>query len=431
MARTNMPSLCRDCDHTVSDPAEVCPSCGSYRMVSHPALETLSIAHIDCDAFFAAIEKRDNPELKDKPVIVGGGKRGVVATCCYLARLNGVRSAMPMFKALKACPEAVVVKPRREAYSEASRQIRSKFEALTPRVQMLSVDEGFLDLSGTQRLTGAFPALSLARLAREVERDVGITISIGLSENKFLAKTASELDKPRGFAILQASEAKDFLGPKPVGFLHGVGKQLARKLERDGYRHVSDLQDVEARELIRRYGETGLWLHQRSLGLDDRPVRSDGLRKSVSAERTFDTDIARYDLLEDRLWEVCEETARRAKKHSVEGATITLKLKTKDFRTLTRSITLPAETNLANVLFRVTKPLLLKETQGGKSYRLIGIGLSHLQEARWETRDLIDPGVEKRAKAERASDAARSKFGDASVVTGRAIRLAARKQRKS
>lgn len=426
-----MPSLCRDCDVHVSETVETCPACGSYRIVSHPELETLSIAHIDCDAFFAAIEKRDHPELKDKPVIVGGGKRGVVATCCYLARLNGVRSAMPMFKALKACPEAVVVKPRREAYSAASRQIREKFEALTPKVQMLSVDEGFLDLSGTTRLSGAFPAMSLSKLAREVERDVGITISIGLSENKFLAKTASEMDKPRGFAVIAKSEAVGFLADKPVGYLHGVGKQLAKKLERDGYRLVGDLQVSESRELIRRYGETGLWLHQRAQGIDNRPVRTDGVRKSVSAERTFNDDIAAYDLLEDRLWQVCEETALRAKRHNIEGSTVILKLKSKDFRTITRSITLATPTNLANALFRVTKPLLKKETLGGKAYRLIGVGLSHLQDARWDARDLVDPSVEKRAKAERASDAARSKFGDASVVTGRAIRLAAQKRPKT
>lgn len=426
-----MPSLCRDCDADVEEPSDVCSRCGSYRVISHPDLDTLSIAHIDCDAFFAAIEKRDNPELKDKPVLVGGGKRGVVATCCYIARLHGVHSAMPMFKALKACPEAVVVPPRREAYSAASKQIREKFQALTPKVQMLSVDEGFLDLSGTARINDAVPARSLSRLAREVETDIGITISIGLSENKFLAKTASELDKPRGFALLAKHEAVAMLADKHVGFLHGVGKQLAKKLERDGYRVVGDLQTAEARDLIRLYGETGLWLHQRSQGIDNRPVRTDTIRKSVSAERTFNEDISDYKLLEDRLWQVCEETAIRAKKSNVEGSTITLKLKSKDFRNLTRSITISTPTNLANVLFRHAKPLLKRETELGRAYRLIGIGISHLEDARWDTRDLVDPGVEKRAKAERASDAARSKFGNASVVTGRAIRLAQHKTQKS
>lgn len=426
-----MPSLCRDCDADVPEPSDVCSRCGSYRVISHPDLDTLSIAHIDCDAFYASIEKRDNPDLKDKPVLVGGGKRGVVATCCYIARLHGVHSAMPMFKALKACPEAVVVRPRREAYSAASKQIREKFQALTPKVQMLSVDEGFLDLSGTARINDAVPARSLSRLAREIEADIGITISIGLSENKFLSKTASELDKPRGFALLAKHEAIAMLADKHVGFLHGVGKQLAKKLERDGYRVVGDLQTAEARDLIRLYGETGLWLHQRSQGIDNRPVRTDTIRKSVSAERTFNEDISDYKLLEDRLWQVCEETAIRAKKSNVEGSTITLKLKSKDFRNLTRSITISTPTNLANVLFRYSKPLLERETQQGRAYRLIGIGISHLEDARWDTRDLVDPGVEKRAKAERASDAARSKFGNASVVTGRAIRLAQHKAEKS
>ena len=402
-----MPSLCRDCDTHVPDAVERCGTCHSYRIIQHPALETLSIAHIDCDAFFAAIEKRDNPDLKDKPVIVGGGKRGVVATCCYIARLNGVRSAMPMFKALKACPEAVVVKPRREAYSAASKQIRAKFEALTPKVQMLSVDEGFLDLTGTTRINHAFPAQSLTKLAREVEAEIGITISVGLSENKSLAKTASELDKPRGFALLTQTEAVALLADKPVSYLHGVGKQLAKKLERDGFRLIEDLQTAEARILIRHYGETGLWLHQRSLGIDNRPVRTDGLRKSVSAERTFADDISDYRLLEDRLWQVCEETSIRAKRANLEGATVTLKLKSKDFRTLTRSITLSAPRNLSSALFRASQPLLERESRNNRSFRLIWIGLSHLEDARWDTRALIDPHIEKRANAARASDAAR------------------------
>ncbi len=426
-----MPSLCRDCDRDVSDGTDACPHCGSYRILSHSQLETLSIAHIDCDAFFAAIEKRDNPDLKDKPVIVGGGKRGVVTTCCYIARLNGIHSAMPMFKALKACPEAIVVRPRREAYSTASKQVQEKFKSLTPKVQMLSIDEGFLDLTGTTRVNDGSPAHALSRLSREIERDIGITISIGLSENKFLAKTASELDKPRGFALLAKDEAVELLADKSVGFLHGVGKQLAKKLERDGFRLVADLKQAEARDLIRRYGETGLWLHQRSQGIDNRPVRTDGIRKSVSAERTFSDDISDYKRLEDRLWEVCEETAIRAKRSNVEGSTVTLKLKSKDFRNLTRSVTIPTPTNLANTLFRYAKPLLERETRAGRAYRLIGIGISHLEDARWDTRDLIDPTVEKRAKAERASDAARSKFGNASVVTGRAIRLAKNKAQKS
>ncbi|MEM8616674.1 MAG: DNA polymerase IV [Pseudomonadota bacterium] len=418
-----MATLCRDCDHLLREDVTACPACGSKRVVQHPLLDQLSLAHIDCDAFFAAIEKRDNPDLKDKPVIVGGGKRGVVATCCYLARLHGVHSAMPMFKALKACPNAVVVRPRREAYSQASAAIREKLGALTPLVQMISIDEGFLDLTGTEAINGLAPAQALTRLAREVEKDVGITISIGLSQNKFLAKTASELDKPRGFAALSLEEAPAFLAEHPVGFLHGVGKTLARKLERDGYRQIADLQHAAVRDLIGRYGETGLWLHQRAHGEDNRPVNVEQQRKSVSAERTFDTDLSDPADLEDRLWQVCEETAARAKRHGVEGSTVTLKLKTKAFRSLTRSVTLPKGTQLAQTLFRVTRPILARETGAGKSYRLIGVGISHLQPARGDAPDLIDPSVEKRARAERASDAAKARFGNGVLTTGRGVRL--------
>lgn len=426
-----MTSICRDCDHVVETAISGCSNCGSNRIVTHSKLKDLSIAHIDCDAFFAAVEKRDNPDLKDKPVIVGGGKRGVVATCCYIARLHGVRSAMPMFKALKLCPEAVVIKGRRGAYSEASRAIQARLKDLTPLVQMISIDEGYLDLSGTERVNSAMPAIALSRLARDIETHIGITISVGLSENKFLAKTASELDKPRGFAALSAAEAGSFLAPKPVGFLHGVGKQLAQKLEREGYRSVGDVQSETPRNLISKFGETGLWLHQRSLGIDNRPVHTGNERKSVSAERTFETDIDRFDMLVDRLWQVCEETARRAKGHAVEGATLTLKLKRKDFRSITRSVTLRSPTNLAQTLFRVSRPMLERETGKGQSYRLIGIGLSHLSDARWEDKDLVDPSVEKRANAERASDAACSKFGDLAVVTGRSIKLNREKQKSN
>lgn len=421
----NVISLCRDCDTVGEADWSACPNCGSGRILTHSDLARLSIAHIDCDAFFAAIEKRDTPDLRDKPVIVGGGKRGVVATCCYIARLHGVRSAMPMFKALKLCPEAVVVRPNREAYSTASRQIREKLQALTPLVQMISIDEGYLDLTGTERVNGAIPAAALTRIAREIEDEIGITISVGLSENKFLAKTASEMDKPRGFAVISAAEARALLAPKPIGYLHGVGPAFARKLEAANFKTVGDVQNLEARDLIGRFGETGLWLHQRANGIDNRPVTPESERKSVSAERTFDCDISDPAILEDRLWLVCEETAARAKRHGVEGTTITLKLKTKQFRSLTRSVTLPTGTQLAQTLFRTAKPLLERETRKGQAYRLIGVGLSHLQDARGDERDLIDPSVEKRAKAERASDLARDKFGRASVMTAREIRAKA------
>lgn len=417
-----MSTLCRACATLSSEAIQNCPECGSSRLFSHPDLSELGIAHIDCDAFYAAIEKRDAPELKAKPVIVGGGKRGVVATCCYIARMHGVRSAMPMFQALKACPDAVIIRPDFSKYSAAAREIRAKMEALTPLVQAVSIDEAYLDLSGTQSLHGAPPAVLLARLALEIEKDVGITVSIGLSANRFLAKTASEMDKPRGFVAISPEEAPALLAPHSPSFLHGVGPKLAARLARDGYETVGDLQAVGLKTLIRAYGETGQYLHQRAHGIDRRPVNPVDERKSVSSETTFNTDISDPGVLTDQLWQICEKTARRAKAVGVEGAVVTLKLKSSNFRTITRRVTLPTPTQLARTLFDTARPMLARETASGIKYRLIGIGISTLSPAKGDAIDLIDPGVGKRAAAERASDAARARFGDGAVLTGRALR---------
>ncbi|MAH93940.1 MAG: DNA polymerase IV [Hyphomonas sp.] len=417
-----MTTLCRNCFHMFEEDAPACPSCGHERLVRNSRLAELGIAHLDCDAFFAAIEKRDDPSLKNKPVIVGGGKRGVVATCCYIARLYGVRSAMPMFQALKACPDAVVIKPNSEKYRIAGLQVREKMQALTPMIQPVSVDEAYLDLTGTNTLHKAPPAVSLARLAAEIERDVGITVSIGLSVNKFLAKTASELDKPKGFAVIAAEEAEALLAPKPVGFIHGVGPKLAKKLSLDGYDTIEDLQRTELRQLIGKYGETGMWLKNRAHGIDNRPVRNDEERKSVSSETTFHKDMSDTAWLEDQLWRLCVKTADRAKATGLVGNVITLKLKTADFRTLTRRLSLAEPTQLAQTLFRSARILLAKEANGRTRFRLIGIGISDLSEHRADSVDLLDPLVAKRAAAERASDLAREKFGADAVMTGRSAR---------
>ena len=422
----NMPAMtrvCRDCFHCDDADGDSCPACNSWRIVNHPDLHRLGVAHIDCDAFFAAIEKRDNPELKDKAIIVGGGERGVVLTCCYIARLYGVRSAMPMFQALKLCPDATVVKPSRAKYSEAARIVREKMQALTPLVQPVSIDEAYLDLTGTEAIHKAPPAASLARLAAEIERDLQITVSIGLSANKFLAKTASELDKPRGFAVIAPEEAEALLGPRPVGFLHGVGPKFARKLEQDGYETVGDVQQAELKTLIGRYGETGMWLKQVAHGIDNRPVRTDEDRKSVSTETTFRTDLADPAALEDQLWRLCVKTADRAKAIGVVGGVITLKLKTSDFRPLTRRVSLAEPTQIAQSIFRAARPLLTREVDGRRKYRLIGIGLSELAAHRADEADLLDPRIAKRAAAERASDIARARFGKDAVMTGRAARM--------
>ncbi|MBA3070051.1 MAG: DNA polymerase IV [Hyphomonas sp.] len=419
-----MTTLCRDCLAVKTEDFDRCPACGRLRTVSHPALSSLTIAHVDCDAFYASVEKRDNPALRDKPLIVGGGTRGVVTTCCYMARLYGVRSAMPMFKALKLCPEAVVVPPDFRKYHEAGRAIRARMDALTPLVQPVSIDEAYLDLSGTERLHGVVPAASLARLALEVEQQVGVTVSIGLSANKFLAKTASELDKPRGFAVLAPEDAEAFLADKPVGFLHGVGPKFAESLNRDGFHTVEDLQRAELKDLIRGYGETGEWLKRCAHGRDNRKVNPHDDRKSVSSETTFFEDTSDLAVLEDHLWRLSVKTADRAKAEGVVGVVVTLKLKTSDFKPVTRRLSLHAPTQLAQEVFRTARPLLAKEATGRVRYRLIGVGLSGLSAYKADSVDLIDPKVAKRAAAERASDKARAKFGRDAVMTGRAAKMA-------
>jgi DNA polymerase-4 len=408
-------SFCRDCLADCGPKAARCPACGSPRIARHAELDTLTIAHVDCDAFYATIEKRDDPSLMDRPVIVGGGKRGVVAACCYVARTYGIHSAMPMFEAKRRCPDAVVVKPNMAKYVKAGRQVRSAMQALTPLVEPLSIDEAFLDLTGTARLHGMSPAKALARFAREVERDVGITVSIGLSANKFLAKIASDMDKPRGFAILGQSEAVEFLGPKPVGFIYGVGAVSAAKLTSDGFRLIADLQRADKADLMRRYGEEGARLWHLARGLDSRDVSAERETKSISAETTFNTDIGEFRPLEQHLWDLTERVSARLKANALAGSTVTLKLKSADFKTRTRARSLGHPTQLAARIFAAGRDLLGHET-GRTRFRLIGIGVSHLTDAPGDDlSDLIDGRA---AKAEHAIDKLRDKFGRDAVVKG-------------
>jgi DNA polymerase-4 len=384
-------------------------------------LHDLSIAHLDCDAFYAAIEKRDDPSLADKPLIVGGGKRGVVSTCCYIARIDGVRSAMPMFKALKLCPKAVVIKPRMAKYVEEGRRVRALMRDLTPLVEPLSLDEAYLDLSGTEKLHGQSPAKTMAALAKRIETEIGITVSIGLSCNKFLAKLASELDKPRGFAVIGAAEAVAFLRDKPVGMIRGAGAALQAKLAKDGITRIGQIQDADQRDLARRYGSTGLWLYRLSHAQDTRAVDPSGEMKSISSETTFDTNIASFDELEKILWRQCERVSARAKAMDLGGRTVVLKIKTADFKIRTRSVSLDAPTQLADRIFRVAREALRRETDG-TSYRLLGAGLHNICAASdCDPDDLVDRGAGKRAKAEHAMDKVRARFGGDAVGKGRGL----------
>ena len=416
-----MSGVCRDCLWLGEPVAKRCPRCASPRLVVHAELERLTIAHLDCDAFYASVEKRDRPELRDLPVIVGGGVRGVVTTCCYIARISGVRSAMPMFTARKLCPQATIIKPDFSKYRTESRRIMAKLGALTPLVQPLSLDEAWLDLSGSERLHGGPAALTLARVQQEIERDVGITVSIGLAANKFLAKIASDLDKPRGFSVIGAAEAAAFLAPRPVSILPGVGPAFSKSLEKGGYRTVGDLARASARELADRYGAHGLRLFELANARDTRAVDPDQERKGISAETTFNTDLTSFAELEDRLWPLCEKVARQTREAGVAGRVVTLKLRTADFRILTRRRTLPAPTQTARTLFAVGRELLRAET-GGLAYRLIGVGVADLAEAADAPDDLFAEDETRARRSERAIDGLRARFGAAAVVSARALR---------
>jgi DNA polymerase-4 len=413
--------LCRNCFATATGRTKPdrCATCGSPRILAHEELFSLSIAHVDCDAFYASVEKRDNPALNDKPLIIGGGVRGVVSTCCYIARQFGVRSAMPMFTANRLCPNAVVIKPNMTKYVGVSRQIRAIMDALTPLVEPLSIDEAFLDLSGTDALHKAPPAVTLARFAKQVEDEIGVTISVGLSHNKFLAKTASDLDKPRGFAVIGKGETLAFLARQPVSLIYGVGKVFAETLRKDGYDTIGQLQEAAPEDLMRRYGDSGARLARLSRGEDSRAVSIDGEMKTISAETTFNTDLVDFETLSTELLALCERLSGRLKDKNIMGDTVTLKLKSAGFRLRTRARHLMIPTQLANVLYESGMQLLAREVDG-TAFRLIGIGLSGLAEAKGEDPvDLLEPQIARRAAAERAMDRVRNRFGQEAVIRGK------------
>ena len=415
-------ALCRDCSARSASPPSAgrpaaCRRCGSPRVVVHDELDALTIAHVDCDAFYATIEKRDDPGLRDRPVIVGGGKRGVVSTCCYIARIHGVRSAMPMFKARDLCPEAVIIKPDMAKYAAVGREVRTLMRSLTPLVEPISIDEAFLDLAGTEAIHAGSPAATLAAFARRVEAEIGITLSVGLSFNKLLAKIASDLDKPRGFSVIGRAEARGFLAGRPVSILPGVGAKATARLAEAGILTCGTLAARDPTDLMRLVGSSGPRLHRLARGEDERPVDPVGERKSVSAETTFDVDVADPHELSATLRRLAEKVSRRLKADGIAGRTVTLKLKTPDFRILTRARSLADPTRLADRIHREAADLLAREPP--RRYRLIGVGVSELTDGdAADPADLVDVDRAKRARAEAAMDKIRDRFGRDAVETG-------------
>ncbi|SEP55781.1 DNA polymerase-4 [Loktanella sp. DSM 29012] len=417
-----MPSLCRDCLTTFDD-ARRCPACRSPRILSHPELFDLTIAHMDCDAFYASVEKRDNPALADKPVIIGGGRRGVVSTACYVARIRGVKSAMPMFQALKLCPDAVIVKPRFDAYVAASRAIRAMMDDLTPVIEPLSLDEAFLDMTGTARLHGAPPAVMLAGLVKRMKDELGLTGSIGLSHNKFLAKVASDLDKPRGFSVIGKAETTAFLRPKPVRIIWGIGAVGQDQLAQAGIRTFDDLLRWDRRDLGDRFGGMGDRLWRLARGEDGRRISANTPVKGLSNETTFNEDTSDPDILDGHIWRMAEKVSDRAKAKEKAGRVVTLKLKRADHKLITRRQSLRHPTQLADTIYRTARGLF-DGAAPHPAYRLLGVGISDLTGVTEADRegDLLDPGAARRTQAERAADKIRARFGADAIIKGRALR---------
>jgi DNA polymerase IV len=410
--------FCRDCLAKQMSAQRRCAACGSPRLAVHAELDQLSVAHIDCDAFYASVEKRDNPEIRDKPVIIGGGKRGVVSTACYVARVHGVKSAMPMFKALKLCPDAVVIRPNMEKYVKVGREIRNLMLSLTPLVEPVSIDEAFLDLSGTERLHHDAPAMVLGKFAKRIENEIGVTVSVGLSYCKFLAKMASDMEKPRGFSVIGQGEAIEFLARQPVSKIWGVGKAFNETLAHDNIQTIAQLQTMDEARLMKTYGTMGQRLYRLSRGMDTRPVNPESELKTVSSETTFFEDLSKLEELAPILRNLSEKVSRRLKMGGHAGRTLVLKLKSHDFKLRTRNRALADPTQLADRIFRTGLALLEKEIDGTK-YRLIGIGVADLSDPhRADPMDLIDVQATKRAKAEGAMDKVREKFGVKAVETG-------------
>lgn len=420
-----MDALCRDCLHRFEAESDVhCPSCGSARTIVHDELSTLSLAHIDCDAFFASIEQRDNPDLRGKPVIVGGdSNRGVVAACSYEARKFGVHSAMAMVQAKKLCPDAIIVPHRMEAYRDASREMREIFYSMTPQVEPASVDEAYLDLAGTQAYHQRPASALLAKATLEIEKKIGVTVSVGLSYNKGLAKIASDLNKPRGFSIIGRAEAKDFLANKSPAIISGIGPVLVRRLFDDGLTTIGALRQFDELELMKRYGKSGIRLARFAQGEDNRKVTTNRQAKSLSSETTFSTDIRDRDELARRLWPLCEKVSKRLKAGDHAGHTVVLKLKRADHQTLTRNRKLTEPTQLANTIYEAAKPLLMKEANG-RAFRLLGVGVADITspERADQPTLLEDDMASRKADVERAVDKVRAKLGDKIITRASQIK---------
>jgi DNA polymerase-4 len=377
---------------------------------------TNSIIHLDMDAFYASVEQLDNPALRGRPVIVGGSlERGVVSACSYEARPFGVRSAMPMRRAVRLCPEAVVLPVRMARYQEVSRQVFSIFARYTDRIEPLSVDEAFLDVAGCERLFGPAAAIA-ARIRREVRDELGLAISAGVAPNKFLAKLASESAKPDGLLEIAPEQVDAFLLPLPVERIWGVGAKAAEQLRRLGCCSVAELRRLPEAQLVRLFGVWGGRLYHLARGEDDRQVEVDQPAKSLGAEETFAADLTSREALQRKLLAQAEKVAARLRSQGLVGRVVTLKLRYGDFETITRRLTLAEPTANGLLLYRAGLDLLARTEAGCRPVRLLGLSVGEPEPAAQCQATLFpDEKSQRLAELDRSLDRLAERFGNRPV----------------
>lgn len=398
-----------------------------YRRASQLSLSmpttTRSILHVDMDAFYASVEQRDNPELRGKPVVVGGGSnRGVVAAASYEVRKFGVRSAMPMREALRRCPDLVRISPRMSHYKSVSRVIFSIFRTYTPIVEGLSLDEAFLDVTASKNLHG--DGIDIARdIKRRILEQTRLTASVGVAENKLVAKIASDLDKPDGLVVITGQNCRERLDPLPVSVIPGIGKQTLTRLHKVNVRTVRDLRLAPDRELEPIFGRYTRRTRDRAAGIDDRPVAGSRVEKSISAEETYDVDLGDRADMERELLRLAETTARRLRKSELQAGTIQIKIRQSDFQTFTRQKTVTPPVSSTDQIFHIARELLVAwlAANPGARLRLLGVGGARLSPA--EQPDLFaDSPDTAPAGVDTAVDRIRDRFGDTSVGRARTLR---------
>jgi len=377
-----------------------------------------TILHIDMDAFFAAVEQRDNPTLRGKPVAVGRSakSRGVIAAASYEARRYGIRSAMPTAEAQQHCPDLILVTPDHAKYRRVSKQIMALLAEYTPLVEQVSIDEAFLDVTGSLRLHGSATRIG-QQIRQRISQDFQLTASVGIGPNKFVAKLASEQAKPDGLLVIEPDQVGEFLAPLPVTALWGVGENTADKLHQLGFTTIGQLQQCNVDELVAQFGKHGRRLAQLARGQDDSPIHVGRDRKSVSHEQTFAEDIKDGQFLRGKLLELSEQVGHRLRSHNLKGRTVTLKLRFSDFRTITRSTTLTESTNADQQIYRSASSLLDAVNLAQRKVRLVGIAVSNLDTGKQP--QLLVTANSRKSEVDKAIDAVRERFGTASIQRAR------------